>query len=186
MSCGCGGSCCTEGRPRLIRARTYASSSTLAGPSSCSGKYSYLVQAADGRSKSWPYGKPGIWCNEVDAEAWYAQVKYVRGLCKAAVQQVHPDQRPVDLMNLYDDQWETMDDPDWYMAFGLGGCSEAVSSMIANLETGACLLEVLEGVGSTLPIPSTPPPSDPTSTLTDTSLLFGGLALLGLLIWKSD
>jgi len=169
-----------DGGYRLVRA-------SLSGPvqAGCTGRYyAQLVQAAGGRSKTWPYGFPGVWCNEVDADAWWAQVQAVKVMANAAIPGAMGADFPGEMAVAYANQLKQLDDPDWYMAFGMGGCASAVSAMIANIEFGACLLEKLEAAGGAAVVPSAPDPKLPGEEAAGSGgeMLNTGLIVAGVLL----
>ena len=128
------------------------------GGEPCGAKYANLVQASGGRSKAAPYGSPGVWCNQVDAQAWLAQVKAVAGYVKTAARSIEPAKRPAAIAS-YFSAVEQLPQPSAWMAFGAGGCGEAVGQYIASIEQGACVLEQLDALGGTAIVPDLPPPA---------------------------
>lgn len=122
----------------------------------CGESYEYLVQAAGGRSRAQPYDTTfgaQLWCNEPDAQAWYAQAGHVFRLQRSAWN------RLMDLENAAQDWTQTRDigvsasayeaeyldlqEPSFWMGFGAAGCADAVQSYISNIDTGKCVLERL-------------------------------------------
>lgn len=174
-----------DGAYRLVRRNSHEwvalmQRANLSGPvqPGCTGRhYAALVQAVGGRSKTWPYGVPGLWCNVVDAEAWFAQVHAVEGMINAAAPGAIGADFPTAMAAAYANQIKALDDPDWYMAFGAGGCAEAVSAMISNIEFGACLLEKLEEAGGASVVPSVPTPEAPGEQMLNTGLIVAGVVM---------
>lgn len=132
----------------------------------------HLVQAAGGRSKAAPYGFPGLWCNQVDAQAWWAQVKAVAGYVEAAAAGV-PE--PAGLAS-YRQNLGALEEPSAWMAFGAGDCGEIVSSYIASIEQAACLLETLDAKAGT--VPGLPPPAAAPEDKLMSAIGLGAAALL--------
>jgi len=117
----------------------------------------HLVQAAGGRSRAAPYGSPGIWCNEEDATAWWVQVQTVAQMVTDASRSIEPKDVPPEL-SAYKSGLAKLEEPSKFMAFGLGGCGEAVASYIASIEHGACMLDLLAAAGATTMAPDIGPP----------------------------
>jgi len=130
----------------------------LAGPGGpCGSKYAYLVQAAGGRTKAVPFNH---WCNVEDAKAWHAQAKHVRQLVRNALKGASLPGPIAQQVNTYQSAADSLPEPSELMAFGFGGCGEAVNAMVLNIESGACVLEMIEtenipvvAPGSNLPAP---------------------------------
>lgn len=122
----------------------------------CGSKYAYLVQAA-GRTKAKPFDN---WCNVEDAQAWYSQAQSVRQMVQIAIAgKTLPSQLSAQI-EAYKNATAKLPKPSQTMAFGFGGCSEAVNAAITNIELGACMLEQIEGAGAAVHVPgSTLPPS---------------------------
>lgn len=126
----------------------------------CGDKYTHLLKASGGRTTDEPFSS---WCNEADAEAWFAQATYVHKLQVQAWNALMKLENDRDAWpktdaikpaaEAYDSTFQSLPEPSAWMAFGAAGCAEAIGEMIANLRQGACILEQLndaiEGYGST-------------------------------------
>lgn len=133
---------------------------------SCGARYADLIQASDGRTPDAPYSSviPGapLWCNEPDAQAWYAQATHIFKLQRAAWNELigvenetgdHERSRKISpSATAYENAYFALDDPDFYMVFSAGGCAEAIDAYIANMRMGVCVLDrlnqALEDLGS--------------------------------------
>ena len=141
----------------LLQMFSAINSARALGGEPCGSKYANLVQASGGRSKAAPYGSPGVWCNQVDAQAWLAQVKAVAGYVMTAARSLEPAKRPPSLAS-YFSTVEQLPQPSAWMAFGAGGCGDAVGQYIASIEQAACVLEQLDALGGAAIVPDLPPP----------------------------
>lgn len=151
-----------------------------APPEGCGANYLHLVQAAGGLTKQFPHGEmapgtgiPSLWCSEPQAQAWAAQAKHIFGLVRAAWDALMAAENKARdwtqttavraSVTAYEKDYADLPAPSFWMAFGLGGCADAVARMIANIENGACQLDLLnralQNVGAgVVPGPFAPPP----------------------------
>lgn len=143
-------------------------------PGACGESYAAsLFVASGGRTIEDPYDKP--WCGETDAEAWKAQADHVFSLVRAgwnALMGLANERRDwsetqaLDAsVTAYETEHGALPEPSFWMAFGAGGCGEAVATMHANIRTGACVLERLNAAigrlgGAAIDVPYQEQPTD--------------------------
>lgn len=171
-----------------------------APPQGCGEAYANLVQASGGRTPEFPHGQlvpgsgvPSLWCNQTDADAWYSQARHVFGLVRGAwnalmeaenkAQNFDASRAVRDSVTSYETEHGRLKEPSVWMAFGAGGCSQAVADYIANIRNGACQLDLLnqalQRVGaSPMPSPYVTPPSPGPFDVTGIAGI--GLALLAI------
>lgn len=166
----------------------------------CGASYEYLVQAAGGRSRSKPYDSTlgmQLWCNEPDAQAWYAQASHVFHLQRAAWNTLMAHANEVQDWTLtrniepsasaYESEFFGLKEPSFWMGFGAGGCADAVQSYISNIDTGKCVLERLNqalakvGKGTVEPGDAPPPPGE--RSWVPWAIAGGAAATSVLLVW---
>ena len=155
----------------------------------CGDKYSHLLRASGERTVDSPFS---TWCNEPDAEAWYGQATYVKKLQREAwnalmrienEKGVYPETAKLRApSDAYEANYDGLPQPSAWMAFGMGGCAEAIQEMIGNIRQGACVLEKLNDAlvayGSGAIDPGAVKNGAPSSSWVPGAL--GGLALLGV------
>lgn len=137
-----------------------------AAPSQCGAALMVqLVQAADGRTKDNPYGGAlGVLCDASDVGAWKSQANYVEQLVETA----RVEAEKIDFwavsglhqLGLYRKQYRELPDDLLYVF----NCGESVNSIIANIENGACVLELLQAIGAKTAAPGAPKPTPPLTT----------------------
>ena len=114
-------------------------------------RYKHLLEAEDGRSADDPIV---AWCNELDANAWYAQATKVFGLQRSAwnalmrIENRNESWTYTDAIRdeatAYEKHFDELPAPSIWMAFGMGECSEAVAAYIANIREGIGVLDKLD------------------------------------------
>lgn len=165
----------------------------------CGDRYKHLLQASGGRTFDAPFS---TWCNEPDAEAWFGQATYVFSLQRAAwnalmaIANESKDWTWTDKLEApataYEDLYNGLPTPSFWMAFGGGDCAEAVEQYKANILQGACVLEQLNDaitessggkIGQIDPGPAPPSTSKLARWLPWTLAGVGILAAVGAIVW---
>ena len=131
-------STCAQGNP----------CSSLSGFGRCGEHFADLVRAG-GRTET---NRFGAWCNVEDAQAWHSQAENVLGMVKRAVASTTIPAGLSAKVEAYNADFDALPTPSQFMAFGFGGCSDAVAKSVAFIERGGCLLELLEGAGAEMDI----------------------------------
>lgn len=114
-------------------------------------RYEHLLDADADRTDKEPFG---AWCNEPDAEAWYAQATKVFGLQRSAWNALMRIENRNELWThtdanrsaatAYEKAFDDLPAPSIWMAFGMGDCAAAVEKYRANIHAGVEVLEKLD------------------------------------------
>lgn len=116
----------------------------------CGDKYTHLLAASGGRTVDEPYS---LWCNEPDAQAWYAQASHVKDLeirAWNALMDIENERQRWPLSrkirassDAYEGAFADLPEPSMWMAFGMADCADVVERSIHNIQQGACVLETI-------------------------------------------
>lgn len=148
------------------------------GADPCGQSFAHLVQA-QGRTKS---NATGNWCNEEDAKAWLGQAHRVAAMVREAASR---GGMPADWQRdaaAYLGRVAELPESSFTMAFGMGGCGEAVDAAVGSIEEAACLLERAQAAGSDYQPPGIDAPA-PASGWGLAGASTGALIAVLLVLW---